>query len=177
MIFLTKDAFYFSVLWRRHSNIKTNSIMLKSKLLKMLLVFFVLGTTSSEAQIFKKKKKKTEKTAPGKPKKGAIQPYNKVITKKAKTDKGLVSRISKTASGIGFGGGKINTQVLRWEKKSKKVLLRVVSHSVVAADSLPVHEAVVNSNFEPVLYSFDIKALKKDSLNPATVIQVEEDSK
>ena len=171
--------------------------MLKSKLLKMLLVFFVLGTTTSEAQIFKKKKKKTEKTAPGKPKKGAIQPYNKVITKKAKTDKGLfdvhriddnqfyeipdslfnkemlmVSRISKTASGIGFGGGKINTQVLRWEKKSKKVLLRVVSHSVVAADSLPVHEAVVNSNFEPVLYSFDIKALKKDSLNPATVIQV-----
>ena len=61
--------------------------MLKSKLLKMLLVFFVLGTISSEAQIFKKKK--TEKTAPGKPKKGAIQPYNKVITKKAKTDKGL----------------------------------------------------------------------------------------
>jgi len=190
MISLTKDAFYFSVLWRRHSNIKTNSIMLKSKLLKMLLVFFVLGTTSSEAQIFKKKKKKIEKPALGKPKKGAIQPYDKVITKKAKTDKGLfdvlyeipdslfnkemlmVSRISKTASGIGFGGGKINTQVLRWEKKAKKVLLRVVSHSVVASDSLPVHEAVVNSNFEPVLYSFDIKALKKDSLNPATVIQV-----
>ena len=84
----------------------------------------------------------------------------------------MVSRISKTASGIGFGGGKINTQVLRWEKKDKKVLLRVVSHDVVAADSLPVHEAVVNSNFEPVLYAFDIKAFKKDSLNPATVIEV-----
>ena len=38
-------------------------------------------------------------------------------------------------------------------KKDKKVLLRVVSHEVVAADSLPVHEAVVNSNFEPVLYA------------------------
>ena len=86
----------------------------------------------------------------------------------------MVSRISKTATGIGFGGGKINTQVLRWEKKPKKVLLRVVSYGNVAADSLPVHEAVVNSNFEPVLFAFDIKAFnKKDSLNPATVIEVD----
>ncbi len=54
------------------------------------------------------------------------------------------------------------------------MLLRVVSHDVVAADSLPLHEAVVNSNFEPVLYAFDIKAFKKDSLNPATVIEVDD---
>ncbi|MEM6864556.1 MAG: zinc-dependent metalloprotease, partial [Bacteroidota bacterium] len=86
----------------------------------------------------------------------------------------MVSRISKTATGIGFGGGKINTQVLRWEKKPKKVLLRVVSYGNVAADSLPVHEAVVNSNFEPVLFAFDIKAFNtKDSLNPATVVEVD----
>jgi hypothetical protein len=172
--------------------------MLKSSMVKIILAVFVLSATSVEAQIFKKKKKKTEQSdAKGKPKKGAIQPYGKVITKKAKTDKGLfdvhvvddkhyyeipdslfnkemlmVSRIAKTASGIGFGGGKINTQVLRWEKKNKKVLLRVVSYGIVAADSLPVHEAVVNSNFEPVLQAFDIKAFKKDSLAPATVIEV-----
>lgn len=171
--------------------------MSKITLIKMLFAFLILSTTTAEAQIFKKKNKKTEKASPNKPKKGDIQPYKKVITKDAKTDKGLfnvhviddkqfyeipdslfnkemlmVSRISKTANGIGFGGGKINTQVLRWEKKAKKVLLRVVSHGIVAADSLPVHEAVVNSNFEPVLYAFDIKAFKKDSLNPATVIQV-----
>ena len=82
----------------------------------------------------------------------------------------MVTRISKTASGIGFGGGKQNTQVLRWERKNKKVLLRVVSHQIVASDSLPIHEAVVNSNFEPILYSFDIKAIGKDS--NSTVIQV-----
>ena len=75
----------------------------------------------------------------------------------------MVTRIAKTASGIGFGGGKQNTQVLRWEKDTKKVLLRVVSHQVVAADSLPIHEAVVNSNFEPILYRFDIKTIGKDS--------------
>ncbi|MBT8178891.1 MAG: zinc-dependent metalloprotease [Eudoraea sp.] len=165
-----------------------------------LLVFLFIATPQAEAQLFKKKKKEsTEAKAKSNGKKDKIQPYNKVITKEAKTDEGLfpvhmvddqhyyeipdslfgremlmVSRISKTASGIGFGGGKINTQVLRWEKKPKKVLLRVVSYGVVAADSLPVNEAVVNSNFEPVLYAFDIKAFKKDSLNPATVIQVDE---
>lgn len=171
--------------------------MLKSTLTKVLLSLFVLSAATSEAQIFKKKNKETEKTDSKPPKKGEIQPYNKVITKEAKTDKGLfdthlvgekhfyeipdslfnkemlmVSRISKTASGIGFGGGKINTQVLRWQKKGKKVLLRVVSYGIVAADSLPVHEAVVNSNFEPVLHAFDIKAFKKDTLAPATVIEV-----
>ena len=82
----------------------------------------------------------------------------------------VVTRIAKTASGIGFGGGKQNTQVLRWEKRSKKVLLRVVSHQVIAADSLPIHEAVVNSNFEPILYRFDVKTVGKDSTS--TVIQV-----
>nr|WP_299388038.1 zinc-dependent metalloprotease [Allomuricauda sp.] len=174
--------------------------MIQKLLLKVLLAIFVLGTCqTTEAQLFKKKKKSTEKKAEDKPKKGAIKPYDKVITKEAKTDDGLfkvhvvddkhfyeipdslfnremlmVSRISKTATGIGFGGGKINTQVLRWQKKPKKVLLRVVSYSNVAADSLPIHEAVVNSNFEPVLFAFDIKAFnKKDSLNPATVIEVD----
>ena len=63
----------------------------------------------------------------------------------------MVTRISKTASGIGFGGGKQNTQVLRWEKDTKKVLLRVVSHQVIAADSLPIHEEVVKSKYEPIL--------------------------
>ncbi|MEH6408646.1 MAG: zinc-dependent metalloprotease, partial [Leeuwenhoekiella sp.] len=82
----------------------------------------------------------------------------------------MVTRIAKTAADIGFGGGKTNTQVLRWEKKPKKVLLRVVSHQVFAADSLPIHEAVVNSNFEPVLFAFDIKAVGKDSTS--TVIEV-----
>ncbi|MEP2236802.1 MAG: zinc-dependent metalloprotease [Maribacter sp.] len=170
--------------------------MKRKLLLKLLLLLCVFGYQNADAQIFKKKKKNTEQEAK-KPSKDKIQPYNKVITKDAVSDAGLftthivdqkhffeipdslfnkemlmVSRISKTASGIGFGGGKINTQVLRWEKKDKKVLLRVVSHDVVAADSLPVHEAVVNSNFEPVLYSFDIKAVQKDSLNPTTVIEV-----
>ncbi len=166
--------------------------MLKQVITRFLVVLFVFGlATEAQAQKKSKKKKKGKTAAPApkpKPKKGAILPYSKVITKKAKTDEGLfkvhsldekyffeipdslleremlmVTRIAKTASGIGFGGGKQNTQVLRWQKHGKKILLRVVSHQVVAADSLPVHEAVVNSNFEPILYSFPIKAFSKDS--------------
>lgn len=162
-----------------------------------LTAFFLFAIPDANAQLFGKKRKKTpEKTEKKDNKsKNAIKPYAKVITKKAITDKGLfsihkvnddfyyeipdslfnremlmVTRIAKTATRIGFGGGKTNTQVLRWEKKPKKVLLRVVSHQIVAADSLPIHEAVVNSNFEPVLYAFDIKAFGKDSTS--TVIAV-----
>ncbi|MGP1992418.1 zinc-dependent metalloprotease [Zobellia laminariae] len=174
--------------------------MFKTVFTKVVFSLLLITSFSAEAQIFKKKKDNTEKSdKKDDDKKSKIKPYGKVITKDAKTDKGLfdihivdenhfyeipdslfnkemlmVSRISKTATGIGFGGGKINTQVLRWERKPKKVLLRVVSHEIVAADSLPVHEAVVNSNFEPVLFAFDIMAVKKDTANPTTVIQVNE---
>ncbi len=173
--------------------------MTKKILSRLLIALFVFGVSfNADAQRKKKRSKKnakeTVKPVPKpKPKKGAIQPYNKVVTKDHKTDKGLfsvhtkdekylfeipndllgremlmVTRIAKTANGIGFGGGKANTQVLRWEKKGKKILLRVVSHNVVADKGLPVHEAVANSNFEPVLFSFPIKAFNKEA--GATVI-------
>ncbi len=175
--------------------------MIQKVLSRLLVVLFVFGLTlDAEAQRRKKKNKKNSKTTQvakpkpkPRPKKGAIQPYGKVVTKDMKTDEGLfkvhskdekylfeipdsllgremlmVTRIAKTASNIGFGGGKTNTQVLRWQKKGKKILLRVVSHTVVADTVLPVHKAVVNSNFEPILFSFPIKAFSKDST--ATVI-------
>jgi hypothetical protein len=156
-----------------------------------------MASCSSTKEASKSKKEAT--TAAKKPTKAPgkndIQPYNKVITKDAKSDEGLftvhtidenffyeipdslferemlmVTRIAKTASGLGFGGGKQNEQVLRWQKKGKKVLLRVVSYNVFAADSLPVNEAVKNSNFEPVLFTFPIKAIGKDSTS--TVVDV-----
>jgi len=49
------------------------------------------------------------------------------------------------------------------KKKDSKILLRVVSHNVVANDSLPVSEAVVNSNFEPILHSFKTLSYGKNS--------------
>lgn len=117
-----------------------------------------------------------------------IQPYDKVITKKAKTDAGLftvhevedayfyeipdsllgrelltVSRIAKTATNLGYGGEQINKQIFRFERLGKKVLMRSVSYQNTASDSLPIFQSVRNSNFEPIIHSFDIKAFGKDS--------------
>lgn len=158
---------------------------------------FVLAMLTVNCASTKQKKKNASAATEEKQEKSKsdLKAYDKVITKEAVSDSGLftvhkveddyfyeipdslfnremlmVTRIAKTATGIGFGGGKANTQVLRWEKKNKKVLLRVVSHEIFAADSLPIHEAVSNSNFEPVLFSFDVKTINKDST--ATVVQV-----
>ncbi len=150
----------------------------------MLLICFQINAQKPSLKD-KKNPKETKKS----------KNYGDIITKDAITDKGLfdvhkvkdkyyyeindsllgremlmVTRISKTASGIGFGGGKQNTQVLRWQKKDNKILLRVVSHNVVANDSLPISEAVVNSNFEPVLYNFKIATVNTDSTS--TVLDV-----
>jgi hypothetical protein len=165
---------------------------------KVLLV--ALSLSVSGCAVFQPKEKKASAQASEKPEskdKNGIKPYDKVITKEAKSDKGLftvhkvgenyfyeipdsllnremltVTRIAKTASGVGFGGGKQDTQVHKWEKKNNQILLRVVSHEIFAADSLPVHEAVANSNFEPILQAFPIKAFHKDSLSQNYVIDV-----
>ncbi|WP_243470983.1 zinc-dependent metalloprotease [Winogradskyella sp. MH6] len=166
---------------------------MKQQSIKLLFVASAFLAFSCSTAKKANKSKKTDATAMAKPAgkkpgKNDPQPYNKIITKDAKSDEGLftvhslddkfyyeipdslfdremlmVTRIAKTASGLGFGGGKQNEQVLRWEKKGHKVVLRVVSYNVTAADSLPVNEAVKNSNFEPVLFTFPIQAYSKDS--------------
>jgi hypothetical protein len=117
----------------------------------------------------------------------AIKPYNKVVTDQAQTDEGLfkvhkvdakyyyeipdslmgrdmllITRIAKTAHRIGYGGEKLNSQVVRWERKDKKVLMRMVSFDNVANDSLPIFQSVANSNFQPIIHAFDIEALSPD---------------
>ena len=173
--------------------------MIKKLFTSFLTLSLIVGiSVTAEAQ--RKKKKEEEKEAPTalKPKKEKIEPYIKVITSEAKSDDGLfkvhllddkyfyeipdslleremlmVTRIAKnTTNKESFGGQKTNTQVLRWQKKDKNIVLRVVSHDIVANEELPVHEAVVNSNFEPVLFSFPIKAFTDDK--KSTVIDVTE---
>lgn len=124
-----------------------------------------------------------------------IKPYGKVITEAAISDSGLfivhwvdeklyfeipndmleremllVSRIARTATSIGFGGQKANTQTVRWQRHNNDVLLRIVSYVNVADDSLAISAAVENANFEPIVKSFDIEAFNEDS--SAIVIEV-----
>ena len=159
--------------------------MNKYNIFTYIFCFLISLNLSAQKPSAKDESKKPEKE----------KTYKDIITKDAITDKGLfdihkvkekyfyeindsllgremlmVTRIAKTASGLGFGGGKQNTQVLRWQIKDNKILLRVVSHNVVASDSLPVNEAVLNSNFEPILYSFKIESKGIDSTS--TLIEV-----
>ncbi|HET8855878.1 MAG TPA: DUF5118 domain-containing protein, partial [Salinimicrobium sp.] len=126
---------------------------------RLCIVFFSLAITG--CAVFQPEKQNSKVSASGdsKDKDDKIKPYSKVITSEAKSDQGLftvhqldneyyfeipdslfnremlmVTRIAETASGIGFGGGKQNTQVLRWQKNGDKVLLRVVSYDIYAAD-------------------------------------------
>ena len=117
-----------------------------------------------------------------------MKPYSEVVTDEMESDEGLfhlhqdgqkvlyeipndmlgkelllVSRISKTADNIGYGGMKANTQVVRWQKLDDKVYLRRVSYENTADEDRPIYQAVLNSNFEPIIKSFDILALNEDT--------------
>ena len=80
----------------------------------------------------------------------------------------MVTRISKMAVSIPLSRHKMNEQVLRWEKKNKDILLREASFVNFASDSLPIKTAVVNSNFEPIIFKFKIEA-RNDSLNSSLI--------
>lgn len=140
----------------------------------------------------RKKKEDPKATTPAAPApkpqaKSGPKAYSEVITSKAKTKEGLfnvheiegkyfyeipedmlgremliVTTIAKTADGIGYGGERTNTLLVRWDRENDNVLLRVVSYSNTAADSLPISIAVKASNLEPILQKFDVKALAKD---------------
>ena len=119
---------------------------------------------------------------------GGLKPFGEVIPDSARSDDGLiathrfndklyfevadsllgrellmVSRVSKAQAELAYGGQKINTQVLRWERRGDELLLRVVSHEKTANPEDPVYQAVQNSSFEPILKSFSIAARNEDS--------------
>ena len=114
--------------------------------------------------------------------------YSDVITEEAVTDSGmfhvhwvddelfyeipvemldeellLVSRVARTATGVGYGGQKFNTQTVVWQRNKKQILLRTTGHINVADDSLSISMAIENSNLDPVIRAFDIAAWNDDS--------------
>ncbi|WP_194775105.1 zinc-dependent metalloprotease [Pararhodonellum marinum] len=116
------------------------------------------------------------------------KPYSEVITAKAKSKDGLfkvheiegkyfyeipdsllnremlmVTTIAKTAEGLGYGGERSNTLLVRWDQNANNILLKLVSYSNTAADSLPIFDAVRSSNLEPIIYKFDVKSKSTDS--------------
>ena len=84
-------------------------------------------------------------------------PYDRVITKDAKSDEGVftvhrikdrvyyeipkdrlgreflwVSQIAKTTLGAGYGGQAAGNRVVKWERRGDRIFLRAVSYDVVA---------------------------------------------
>jgi len=134
---------------------------------------------------------------PGMPGGGASQdpqPYDKVITKDAKTRDGIfkvhkvkdkyyyeipkseidkqflmVTQIASTTVGVGYGGQALGRRVVRWERNENKINLRNVNFSIVADPTLPIAEAVRNSNHDTILMSFPVAAWGPDE---AAVIDV-----
>ena len=123
-----------------------------------------------------------------------IRPYERVITKEAKSDDGVftvhrigdrvfyeihkdklgrdflwVSQIAKTTLGAGYGGQAAGHRVVRWERRGDRILLRGISYDVVADPSTPIARAVDAANHSAILMAFNIEALGKED---AAVIDV-----
>ena len=147
----------------------------KFSLLVILALIFINPNIYSQKKPEKSDKEKKEKT------------YSDIITDKALTDHGvfdvhkiedkyffeindsllgrdmmMVTRVVKMATELPLRAHKLSEQVLRWEKFNNNILLRVASYSNFANDSLPIKEAVSNSNFEPIIASFKIEVKNEE---------------
>ena len=115
------------------------------------------------------------------------QPYDRVITKEAKSKKGLftvhqvkdryyyeipkselnkeylwVTQIARTTLGVGYGGQALGSRVVRWERNGNKINLRDVNYDVVADPSQPIARAVKAANNNAILMTFPVAAFGKD---------------
>ena len=131
----------------------------------------------------------TGQERPGRPDQQPAEPrpYERVITKEAKSDEGVftihtikekiyyeipkselqkeflwVSQIAKTTLGAGYGGQAAGNRVVKWERKGNRILLRNVLYDVVADPKLPVSRAVQAANNDTIIMAFNIEALGKD---------------
>jgi hypothetical protein len=94
----------------------------------------------------------------------------------------VVNRISKSAADsrkgfMGYAGDEIGENVIRFEKApNHKVFMKSVSYSERSKDTLGMYFSVLNSNIQPIVASFEVKALKKDSVTKSqnSVIDVTE---
>jgi hypothetical protein len=122
------------------------------------------------------------------------QPYERVVTKDAKTTKGLFlvhqvreryyyeipkselgkeflwnTQIAKNAVGTGYGGSQVAEKVVRWDLHGNRVLLRDVDFSITADPRKPIAAAVAAANNDAIVMSFPVAAFAKDG---APVIEV-----
>ncbi len=159
----------------------------------LIVPVFLIGICSMLQSIAQDKKPTMPASGmqpgPSAPKTGP-KPFREVITDKAISKTGLfsvhkvddkyyfevpdsligrvfmaITRLSRTPTGAAYGGAEVNRQVLQWEKgPDNRLLLRCVGFVNISSDSTQqIFQAVELSNVNPILGSFDIKALRPDS--------------
>ncbi len=162
--------------------------------MKRYLIVPILLCLTLSATARHKHHKGATASAPAKPEdsgaKNGPKPFDKVITDKAVTNKGLITvhklddkyyfeipdslmgrqmivttRYSKMAGGGGvYAGEMANSQTVIWEKgPNKNVFLRVVTTISIADSTHDIYKAVTSSNLNPIAFAFEIKAYGKDS--------------
>jgi len=112
---------------------------------------------------------------------GDPQPYDRVITKDAKSKDGIfkvhqvkdryffeipksmldkeflwVSQISRTTLGVGNGGDPLGNRVVRWEKVDNKIHLRSINYRYTAGANEQVSLAVQAANNDTILMTFNV---------------------
>src|ERR1039457_6795409 len=122
------------------------------------------------------------------------QPYEKVITKDAKSKKCILivhqikekyyyeipksefnkvflwnTSIARTTLGVGYGHQELTEHVVHWELKGNRVHLRENNYEVIADPKTPIAEAVDAANNSTIIMTFPVAAFAKDG---APVIEV-----
>lgn len=82
----------------------------------------------------------------------------------------LVSRMAETQVGLGYGGQRLNNQVVRWEKHHDRILFRSMMYNITADSSDNIFRGVQSSSFAPIIASFSIETWNPDST--AVVVDV-----
>ncbi|AXJ00699.1 protein of unknown function (DUF5118) [Cyclonatronum proteinivorum] len=82
----------------------------------------------------------------------------------------LVSRMAETQVGLGYGGQRLNNQVVRWEKHHDRILFRSMMYNITADSSDNIFRGVQASSFAPIIASFSIETWNPDST--AVVVDV-----
>lgn len=85
----------------------------------------------------------------------------------------LITRIAGVQAGMGGflpAGARVNQQMVRFERRNNRILLRKYATEAVADDTLAIARSVETNYFAPILAAFDLEARSAD--DAASVIDV-----
>ncbi len=111
------------------------------------------------------------------------QPFDRVITKEAKTKKGMFTvhqvgerffyeipkselgkeylwntQIAKNTLGAGYGGSQITDKVVAWDLHNNRIYLRDVNFAINADPESPIAAAVKDANNDTIIMAFNVAA-------------------